>query len=229
MRIALRVGAYQILFLDRIPAYAAVDDAVEACKQAGGAGVAGFANALLRRLARDGEPPLPDAAVDPGGYLAAIGLPDWLARLLLAELPPPTRSRSPTPSARPAPVTLRANTCRVTRDELAARLPPSGRAPCWRRRRSRPTRSRRGRWTAPATTAAWRDGLFADRGRRRAGRRRAVRRGAGRADHGRLRGQRRQDRAPAVAGRATARASTRSTSAATSSPRRRESLRTAGR
>ena len=69
VRIALRMGAYQILFLDRMPAYAAVDDAVEACKQAGGRGVGGFANALLRRLARDGEPPLPDAAADPGGYL----------------------------------------------------------------------------------------------------------------------------------------------------------------
>ena len=35
--IALRMGAYQILFLDRVPAYAAVDDAVDACKQIGGA------------------------------------------------------------------------------------------------------------------------------------------------------------------------------------------------
>ena len=48
----------------------------------------GFANALLRRLARQGEPPLPDAAADPAGYLvAAAGLPAWLAALLLAELP----------------------------------------------------------------------------------------------------------------------------------------------
>src|SRR5262249_43161567 len=75
-RVALRVGAYQILFLDRVPAYAAVDDAVEACKQIAGRGVAGLANALLRRLARQGEPPLPDAKADPNGYLvAAAGLP----------------------------------------------------------------------------------------------------------------------------------------------------------
>ena len=32
VRIALRLGAYQLLFLDRVPAYAAVDDAVETCK-----------------------------------------------------------------------------------------------------------------------------------------------------------------------------------------------------
>ena len=157
----MRVGAYQILFLDRIPAYAAVDDAVEACKQAGGKGVAGFANALLRRLARDGERPLPDAAADPGGYLAAIGLPGWLARLLLAELPPADAIAFADAAGRAAPVTLRANTSRVTRDELAARLQaerpgatlaPSPIAPDALEARS---------LTAPATTVAWRDGLFA--------------------------------------------------------------------
>jgi 16S rRNA (cytosine967-C5)-methyltransferase len=86
--IALRLAAYQILFLDRVPAYAAVDDAVEACKRVGGRGVAGFANALLRKLGRVGEPALPDAAVDPRGYLTtAVGMPAWMAALVLAELP----------------------------------------------------------------------------------------------------------------------------------------------
>jgi 16S rRNA (cytosine967-C5)-methyltransferase len=160
-RIAMRAGAYQILFLDRIPAYAAVDDAVEACKAAGGRGVAGLANALLRRLARDGEPRLPDAAADPAGYLAAIGMPGWLVRLLLAELPAADAVAFADAAGRPAPVTLRANTGRVTRDELAARLAverpdatlaPSPIAPDALEARS---------LAAPAATAAWRDGLFA--------------------------------------------------------------------
>ena len=51
----LFVAAYQILVLDRIPAYAAVDGAVTAIKAVRGARVAGFANALLRRLATGGE------------------------------------------------------------------------------------------------------------------------------------------------------------------------------
>ncbi len=76
VRIALRVGAYQLLFLDRIPAYAAVSDAVEACKRAKGRGAAGFANAILRQLARAGEPPLPDANTDPAMHLeVAVGFP----------------------------------------------------------------------------------------------------------------------------------------------------------
>jgi len=116
VRIALRVAAYQILFLDRVPAYAAVDDAVEACKRVGGRGVAGLANALLRRLARVGEPPLPDAAADPRGHLIdAAGLPAWLADLLLAELPAADALAFAAAAAGPAPVTLRASLPRTSR------------------------------------------------------------------------------------------------------------------
>src|SRR6185369_13373840 len=88
VRIVLRVAAYQILFLDRIPAYAAVNEAVDACKRLGGPRMGGLANALLRRLVAEREPPLPDAAGDPLGYLAEVdGMPEWLARLCLGELP----------------------------------------------------------------------------------------------------------------------------------------------
>ena len=162
VRIALRLAAYQILFLDRIPAYAAVDDAVEACKQAGGRGVAGFANALLRRLARAGEPPLPAPGADPAGYLeTAIGFPGWLSRTLLAELPPAEALAFADASMVPAPVALRANTTRIARDALMARLAaerpratlaPSSVAPDGILARG---------LDAPAATEAWRAGLFA--------------------------------------------------------------------
>ena len=55
----LRVAAYQLLFLDRVPGYAAVDDAVTAARAAGGAKLAGFCNAVLRKLATAGEPAMP--------------------------------------------------------------------------------------------------------------------------------------------------------------------------
>jgi 16S rRNA (cytosine967-C5)-methyltransferase len=161
-RVALRVGAYQILFLDRIPAYAAVDDAVDACKQIAGRGVAGFANALLRRLAREGEPPLPDAAVDPAGHMvAAGGLPRWLADLLLAERPAVEALAFAASIADAAPVTLRANTGRVTRDELAARLATERAAAALTPSAIAPDALDARHLDAPATTQAWRDGLFA--------------------------------------------------------------------
>src|SRR5579883_1247024 len=58
VQIMLEVAAYQVLFLTRVPAYAAVNDAVEATKRGPGGKLAGFANALLRALVRNGEPPI---------------------------------------------------------------------------------------------------------------------------------------------------------------------------
>lgn len=51
---ALRMGAFQLRFLERVPAHAAVSDSVELVRRAGLASAASFVNALLRRL-----PPLP--------------------------------------------------------------------------------------------------------------------------------------------------------------------------
>jgi 16S rRNA (cytosine967-C5)-methyltransferase len=162
VRIALRTAAYQMLFLDRIPDYAAVDDAVEACKSAGGRGVAGFANALLRRLGRSGEPPLPDPAADPGGYLeAAIGFPPWLARLTLAELPAADAIAFGDAAVAPAPVSLRANTTRVSRDALLARLAAERPGATFAPSPIAPDALLARRFDAPATAAAWNDGLFA--------------------------------------------------------------------
>ncbi|MEB2312208.1 MAG: Sun protein [Sorangiineae bacterium] len=50
----LVIAAYQLLILERIPPFAAVDAAVEAVRGLRGARVAGFANAVLRRLAAEG-------------------------------------------------------------------------------------------------------------------------------------------------------------------------------
>jgi 16S rRNA (cytosine967-C5)-methyltransferase len=51
----LLVAAYQILLLERVPAFAAVDAAVNGVKRERGPRVAGFANAVLRKLAKTGE------------------------------------------------------------------------------------------------------------------------------------------------------------------------------
>jgi 16S rRNA (cytosine967-C5)-methyltransferase len=162
VRIAMRVAAYQLLFLDRVPAYAAVSDGVEACKRAGGRGAANFANAVLRRLAREGEPPLPDRSADPRAYLeTAVGAPSWLAQLLLAELPVAEALAFGDAIATSAPVAMRTNTVRIDRAHLLARLAAersdaeitaSPIAPDAIVARNLP---------APATTAAWAQGLFA--------------------------------------------------------------------
>jgi 16S rRNA (cytosine967-C5)-methyltransferase len=53
VRIALRLGAFQLLHMDRIPARAAIDESVELAKQAGQRFASAMVNAVLRRLATE--------------------------------------------------------------------------------------------------------------------------------------------------------------------------------
>jgi 16S rRNA (cytosine967-C5)-methyltransferase len=62
----LAIGLYQLRFLDRVPASAAVDQAVEQARHFGQSKAAGFVNAVLRKATRNPDPPLPprDRATD---------------------------------------------------------------------------------------------------------------------------------------------------------------------
>ncbi len=83
----LRLGASQLLRL-RVPARAAVNESVELARRRAPRAAA-FVNAVLRRLAREGPIPFPDAAVDPLGWLTTEGsLPRWLAERWVARLGP---------------------------------------------------------------------------------------------------------------------------------------------
>jgi len=84
---ALRLGAYQLLRM-RVPQRAAVAESVDLARAAAPRST-GFVNAVLRRLAREGEPPPPDEKADPVLWLAATGsLPEWLARRWAERLGP---------------------------------------------------------------------------------------------------------------------------------------------
>ncbi|MYJ69850.1 MAG: transcription antitermination protein NusB, partial [Gemmatimonadetes bacterium] len=56
VRAVLRMGAYQILEMDAVPAYAAVSESVALVKGGAGRAAAGLVNAVLRRVAREGAP-----------------------------------------------------------------------------------------------------------------------------------------------------------------------------
>lgn len=88
VRTALRVAAYQLLFLDRVPAYAAVDDAVAAARAIGGDKLSGFANAVLRKLTAEREPAFPALAADAtlDAQLAQLELVHSMPRWILDEL-----------------------------------------------------------------------------------------------------------------------------------------------
>jgi 16S rRNA (cytosine967-C5)-methyltransferase len=66
----LRLGAYQLVALDRVPSHAAVDTTVSLAREDGGPRAGGFVNAVLRRLGSDPKP-VPAAAADSAGSDAA--------------------------------------------------------------------------------------------------------------------------------------------------------------
>jgi 16S rRNA (cytosine967-C5)-methyltransferase len=84
---ALRLGAYQLAFLDGVPRYAAVNESVELVRRAGLERAVSFANAVLRRLA-DGARELVEALPERTPQEAALrhSYPDWIAQTWWDEL-----------------------------------------------------------------------------------------------------------------------------------------------
>jgi 16S rRNA (cytosine967-C5)-methyltransferase len=82
VRAALRLGAYQLGYLDGVPARAAVNESVELVREAGLEKAVGFANAVLRRVA-DGGRSLLEALPERTATEAALkhSYPDWVAEL----------------------------------------------------------------------------------------------------------------------------------------------------
>lgn len=123
----LRVAAYQLLLLDRIPAYAAVDDAVAAARTVGGGKLAGFANAVLRKLVASGEPALPPESEARARLEIEASLPGWILDELAQALGEPGELLAAGRAfAEQAPLFLRTNLRRTSREALAAMLADEG-------------------------------------------------------------------------------------------------------
>ena len=124
VRDILRLGTYQLLFMDKIPPSAAVSQSVELCRELGYARAAGLVNAVLRRVAaeRGKEPPIPGPGT--ADYLAVRwSHPRWLVEELMAlrgyeGAEAVLRANNELP-----PVYVQVNTCRTTEADLAKLLP----------------------------------------------------------------------------------------------------------
>jgi len=115
VRRILTLAAYEILHLSKVPAYASVDWAVSAVREAAGKGLSGMANAVLRRLAT-----APERLDDPGFYRAGRGdevtflsrfysCPDWIVSLWLDDHGPTDTRLLLEGQLRAAPLGLRVN------------------------------------------------------------------------------------------------------------------------
>jgi 16S rRNA (cytosine967-C5)-methyltransferase len=123
----LRLGLYQLLFLDGVADHAAVNESVALIKPHSSGG-AGLANAVLRRAAREGPAWLASLRDDtPQAAAVAHSLPEWLARRWWEELGPQAARSLMAAVNHPAESALRANTLVTTVSEVAGALPVSPR------------------------------------------------------------------------------------------------------
>jgi 16S rRNA (cytosine967-C5)-methyltransferase len=146
----LRLTLYQLLYLDRVPASAAVDDAVNLVRQAHKQSATGFVNAVLRTTLRQRHrlplPPKPDTGIRPAsdvaahsepepivdraGALAYLGIthshPDWLVTRWQDRHGFDATERWVTFNNETPKLTLRVNTLRGDRDTVAAELRGAG-------------------------------------------------------------------------------------------------------
>lgn len=128
VRHILRLGAYQILFLNRIPAYAALDEAAALARARRLAdSQVGFINAILRRLARGEVPALPEVAQDPVAALSvATSHPPWLVRRWLKRYGLEEAKSRLLANNQVPPLTVRVNSLKTTPADLKERLLQEG-------------------------------------------------------------------------------------------------------
>jgi 16S rRNA (cytosine967-C5)-methyltransferase len=124
---SLRLGGYQLLYLDRIPVSAIVNDSVELTKSNGLGSAAPFVNAVLRRLARERQAiGWPDRS-DVVEHLSVVhSHPAWLVERWLARYGEDVTTRWLTFNNHPPSLTLATNRLRGTRSQLAGRLRGEG-------------------------------------------------------------------------------------------------------
>src|SRR5919106_168350 len=126
----LRLSLYQLLHLSRVPASAVVDDAVDLARAARKPSASGFVNAVLRNTLRQRHrlplPARPNDAQDRAPALAYLGLthshPEWLVARWLDRYGFEATERWVQFNNHTPALTLRANTLRVLREEVARAL-----------------------------------------------------------------------------------------------------------
>jgi 16S rRNA (cytosine967-C5)-methyltransferase len=120
----LRLGLYQIFFLTKTPASAAVNESVELAKKVRGKGGGGFVNAILRSAIREKETiPYPDMRQDPTLHVAVTqSHPLWLVQRWIEELGVEETVKICAANNRIPALTLRTNTLKIRREDLIEKL-----------------------------------------------------------------------------------------------------------
>lgn len=127
-RLLLRLAFYQLLFMDRIPAFAVTNEAVKLARRFFHTGVASLINGVLRNYLRNPEKVLlPDVAQNPLAYLEIVySHPRWMLKRWLTRYGWENTVKLCAYNNAPAELWIRVNTLRYSPPELAERLISEG-------------------------------------------------------------------------------------------------------
>ena len=125
---AIRLGIYQVLFLDRVPDFAAVNESVNLVKRHEGRGAANFTNAVLRNVIRKKDSIyLPDKDKDLANYISIFySFPDWMIKRWLGIFGPDFTERLCKAFNEPPNLCIRVNTLLTNRENLLQQLRNEG-------------------------------------------------------------------------------------------------------
>ncbi len=124
----LRQGAYQILFMDRVPQSAACNEAVKLAEGRGFKSLKGFVNGVLRSISRQKDDiPMPDKDKESSKYISVkYSFPEWIVKMWIA-MYGMERTESICAASLKAPeLSITCNTLKIRPDELYERLEGEG-------------------------------------------------------------------------------------------------------
>lgn len=124
----LRLGMYQLRFLDKVPDSAAVDESVKLGHRFGHSGIAGFVNAVLRSFLREPQKcSFPEREKNSALHLAlTLWHPQWLVERWIGQFGLEAAEAMCKFNNEHPPLVLRTNTMRISREELLEKLRASG-------------------------------------------------------------------------------------------------------
>lgn len=120
----LRAGLYQIVYMDSVPAFSAVDESVKLMKKSKESRNAGLVNAVLRNAIRNGfELPAGDSIAD---LSIRYSCPEWLIKQLVCDYSLEDTVAILEDSLNPAPMILKVNTLKISVEDLTDLLKRDG-------------------------------------------------------------------------------------------------------
>ena len=116
----LRLGVYQLFYMDRIPPSAACNESVGLAKKYGHSASSGFVNAILRNIIRNKDKiKYPDKINEPIRYLSVkYSHPEWMVKAWLERFGPEFTESLLDSNNQIPEFSLRVNTLKITKDKL---------------------------------------------------------------------------------------------------------------